>query len=195
LKPDNWIQRINLFPSGRVADRPLLHAETFAQFYNETHLSVFRYIYGLTGGPPADVEDLCAETYLRAWKNRDAYLGEPQQAIGWALRIARNLVIDRYRRAQNRLPYAEAGIEDESLPGLTEQHPENLLIGSEQQAQVLNLLRQLSPEQREILTLRYLLGWKVQEIGRYLNIPENTVSVYIRRALEKLQSLWPAEKE
>ena len=46
-----------------------------------------------------------------------------------------------------------------------------------------------------MLVLRYLLNWKVRRIGAYLNIPENTVSVTIRRSLEKIRSRWPEEKE
>jgi DNA-directed RNA polymerase specialized sigma24 family protein len=48
-------------------------------------------------------------------------------------------------------------------------------------------------EQREILVLRYVLGWPVKRIGEYLGILENTVSVSIRRSLQRLRDRWPQE--
>jgi DNA-directed RNA polymerase specialized sigma24 family protein len=38
-----------------------------------------------------------------------------------------------------------------------------------------------------------MLGWRVQDIGEYLEMKENTVSVYIRRAIKRLREDWPAE--
>ena len=101
LKSEDLIRKLNRILKFGENDSPIIRSDTFASFYNETYLSVFRYIYGLTGGPPAEVEDLTAETYMRAWKSRDGYRGEADLVIGWVLRIARNLVIDSYRRDKN----------------------------------------------------------------------------------------------
>jgi RNA polymerase sigma factor (sigma-70 family) len=53
------------------------------------------------------------------------------------------------------------------------------------------LLHTLSSQHREILVLRYLLNWRVKEIAEHLEMKENTVSVYIRRALKQLRQSWP----
>ena len=42
-----------------------------------------------------------------------------------------------------------------------------------------------------MVVLRYLLGWRVKEIAHYLDIPENTVSVTVRRSLARLRAGWP----
>lgn len=174
---------------------PFIRSETFDLLYKETYLSTYRYIYGLTGGPPAEVEDLTAETYMRAWKGRRSYWGEPEAAIGWILKIARNLVIDSYRRSKKSAPINEDFPEEDVLPSPAYQQPEDQLIASEQQTFVLHLLNMLPAQQHEILVLRYLLNWKVQQISQHLDLPENTISVYIRRALEKIRTMWPVEKE
>jgi RNA polymerase sigma-70 factor (ECF subfamily) len=44
---------------------------------------VFRYIYGLSGGPLQEAEDLTAETYARAWKTRQSFSGNEEAALGW----------------------------------------------------------------------------------------------------------------
>jgi DNA-directed RNA polymerase specialized sigma24 family protein len=66
----------------------------FTRLYEETYLIVFRYIYGLSGGPLQEVEDLTAETYARAWKSHHHFNGDARAALGWLLRIARNLALD-----------------------------------------------------------------------------------------------------
>ena len=42
-----------------------------------------------------------------------------------------------------------------------------------------------------MLVLRYMLGWRVQQIAAYLETLDNTVSVTIRRMLERLRQQWP----
>ncbi len=77
----------------------LSEADKFANFFSSNHLSVFRYIYAIHGHPQETVEDLTAETFLRAWRARRSFSGDDNAALRWILRIARNLVIDTYRRA------------------------------------------------------------------------------------------------
>ena len=123
-----------------VDDAPLESAEAFSALYERNYRSVYRYLYGLRGGPAEDVEDLTADTFARAWKSRRSFAGDPHSAgTGWLQR----------------------------LPG----------------------------EQREMLVLRYLLDWRITQISEYLEIPENTVSVTIRRTLARLQRDWPQVKE
>ena len=170
----------------------LRDAETFQQFYARCHLMVFRFIYGLHGGPTEDVEDLTAETFVRAWKSRRRFSGSEQAALGWLLKIARNLVIDAHRREKSRgFPQ---DIEQHVIPA-PEATPEEQAQLQEQVKVLWSLLQKLPAQQREILVLRYLLGWRVQDIGKHLEIKENTVSVYIRRAVKRLRQDWPTESD
>jgi len=172
---------------------PLVNTDVFRQFYEQHYLSVFRYVYGLHGAPIEDVEDLTAETFARAWKARRSFEGEPlTTGVGWLLRIAKRLVIDQYRRNQTHIQVVNEFPEDVPLIAPT---PENLVQKSESYRQLWSLMNQLPARQREILVLRYFLDWRVNQIGEYLNIPENTASVTIRRSLQQLQQEWSEEKE
>lgn len=167
---------------------PLSTPASFSAFYERTHLPVFRYLYGLTGGPQEEVEDLTAEAFTRAWRARRRFQGEEQAAIGWLMKIARHLVIDDYRRRKAR-PVTDGDIQDE-LPA-TELQPEEVALVGEEQQMLLSFLRRLPKEPREILVLRYLLGWRVNQIASYLEIPENIISATIHRTLERLRQQWP----
>ena len=71
------------------------------------------------------------------------------------------------------------------------QNPEELAMTQEQIKIMWSLLSSLSDLQREILVLRYILGWRVRDIGNYLGMKENTISVYIARAIKRLRQEWP----
>ncbi len=167
---------------------PLANAEAFSQFFEATHLSVFRYIYGLHGGPAADVEDLTAEAFLRAWKARHRFSGDADAALGWVITIARRLVIDARRRNSVR---RHESLDDTQI-ATTAADPHGEVAQREQVERLATLLDQLPDEQREMLVLRYLLGWRVSRIAEQLSLKENTVSVIIRRALQRLRREWPA---
>jgi len=193
LKNASLFQNISRWFQGTKQATSLLDPEVFDEFYERNYLSVYRYIYGLHGGAIEDIEDLTAETFIHAWRARNTFFGDPRSgAIAWLFQIARRLVIDAYRRGQSRIQ-TDAELPDD-LPHLGPT-PENLVLKGEQYEILWGLLQRLPGNQREILVLRYLLDWRVNQIGEFLGIPENTVSVNIRRGLARLQQEWPADKE
>ena len=171
---------MNLFhqPNSSIAS-----PASFRALYELNRLSVFRYIYALTGGSQEDAEDLTAETFLRAWKARHQFAGEMDSAIGWLIRIAKSLVIDKYRRTVRATRNLPGDPEDESTP-------EQTAIHEEQQKFLLRLVADLPDEQREIIVLRYLLGWRVNDIAQYMGVSENKISVSLHRTLSKLREKW-----
>jgi len=170
---------------------PYEDSQAFSQLYERVHLIVFRYICGLHNGTRQVVEDLTAETFIRAWKARRNFHGDESAAIGWLLKIARNLVIDTHRRAQVRPKIFDLPDDlDNSLIAIPDPGPEAQAIRREQTRILWKLLHTLPDQQREMLVLRYMLGWQVQAIGKYMDIAENTVSQTIRRTLAKLRERW-----
>lgn len=171
---------MNLFRKRQISS--VASPADFRDLYERNRIPVFRYIFGLTGGPQDHVEDLTAETFLRAWKARHGFEGHLDSATGWLIQIAKRLVIDDYRRSfqvTSNLPDPQ----DESTP-------EQIAIADEQKRLLFRLLSGLPDEQREILVLRYMLGWRVNDIARHMNITENNISVTIHRTLSKLREKW-----
>jgi RNA polymerase sigma-70 factor (ECF subfamily) len=151
--------------------------------YELNRLPVFRYIYALTGGSHEDAEDLTAETFLRAWKARHQFNGEMDAAIGWLIRIARSLIIDDYRRTVRATRNLATELNAESTP-------EQTTLQEEQQKVLFRLVADLPDEQREIVVLRYLLCWRVNDIARHMGSSENKISVSLHRTLSRLRERW-----
>lgn len=170
----------------------LTRQDDFTQFFSQTHLHLYRYLYGLTGGLPEDVEDLVAETYSSAWSAGDKFNGDQQAALRWLFTIAKRKMIDSYRKRKTKEEIFS--IESVDLPSF-EFNPEEQTLFMERRKILWSLVQTLSVENQEILILRYLLEWKVGEIAIYLGKKETAVSMAIRRALKRLQDAWPIGDE
>ena len=171
----------------REKEYSIVDAGDFARLYDHSYVRVFRYTYGRCGGIQQEAEDITAETFLRAWTTRHHFSGNEQGALGWLLHIARNLVIDASRRQKVRT--TDDSVELETLPDVNAV-PESELLTREQTAILWKMLESLPDETREMLVLRYILGWQVNRIAAHLDTKENTVSVCIRRALSRLKNDW-----
>jgi RNA polymerase sigma-70 factor, ECF subfamily len=163
----------------------------FSQFFQQSHLQIYHYIYGLTGGPAAEVEDLTAESYARAWSARAGFHGNFKEALYWTLKIAKHQVIDAYRRRKTTGEPESLEIFDPPMPGVT---LEDQVLSNERSAILWGLLQTLPEGPREMLVLRYMLDWSVGEIAKYNHKNETAVSMAIHRALKQLQQNWPVNE-
>ncbi len=172
------------------SEPPLEDAEVFCQLYLNTHQAIYRYIYAMHGGPGEEVDDLTADTFLRAWRARARFRGSQEDALRWLIGIAHNLVIDSYRRQKSH------GVDDELdvdlLPDL-QAGLEETLMEQERLRKLLSMLQGLPDGQRELVVLHYILGWPVKQVAMHMGMLENTVSVYLKRILERIRDHWVEE--
>lgn len=171
--------------------------DAFSILYERTHIIIFRFIYGMHGGPVEEVEDLTCDTFLRAWKGRNRFNGDEHDALCWLFTIARRLVIDAYRYKKVRRKELVVSLDDSNFEFIrtpNQASPEERAVIQEQFKCLWQLVQNLPIDRREMLVLRYMLGWKVKEIASYLRRDENTISVYIKRCLVQLRQEWPSEE-
>lgn len=136
-------------------------------------------------------EDLTQETLLRVYDQSWDYLPSGKFR-GWLYRIARNLMIDSFRRrSHDALIRTVRGAEDDQclLAGLAED-----VIGPDQQANqrelaaiVDELLAQLPEEQRLTFTLHHFADLSLPDVARILETNVATTKSRLRLAREKLK--------
>jgi RNA polymerase sigma-70 factor, ECF subfamily len=160
----------------------------FQAFYQRTHPAVLRYAAALCPNR-ADAEDVAAEAFLRAWRSRASFHGDDDARLGWVITIARNLVYDRRRRAVRNAPTVSLEQAD-SHPILA---PDALVELREETARALKQVYSLPAQQRQMVILRHVQGWRVNQIAAHLGLTENTVSVNLRRAVQRLQQARPRQ--
>jgi RNA polymerase sigma-70 factor (ECF subfamily) len=132
----------------------------------------------------AVAEDVAQEAFLAAVRALDRF--DWRRPFGpWMHRIAVNRAIDVSRaRALRREVDAAAAAPEEAPPDRPSLPFSDELLGA---------LRELGPEQRAIIALRYLFEYTPGEIARALELPRGTVNSRLRRALDRLAELLPEE--
>lgn len=160
--------------------------EAQGSIYRKCFDGVYKYAYWNTGSRE-EAEDLCEETFYRVLKHLGSYDEEKASLRSWVMRIAHNLVVDRHRRRARR-PEAEL---DEGLAA-----PTDITGGieAEELRETVKLaMRELTPEQRQVLQMKYFLEMSNAEVAQTLGKREGAVNALQHRALRKMGGL--LEKE
>jgi RNA polymerase sigma-70 factor (ECF subfamily) len=162
---------------------------TLAAIYDDYHQPIYRYVYRQVG----DVEtarDLVAEVFRRFLQVMQNGRGPDQHLSAWLYRTAHNIIVDHYRRQQYRqhLPL------DEDLVN-TDDNPAETAERNISAAQVRAALRNLTPDQQQVIALKFLEGLSNQEVAAVLGKPVGAVKSLQHRALAALQRQLTAEKE
>jgi len=129
----------------------------------------------------AAAEDIAQEAFLSAIRSLDRF--DRARPFGpWLNRIVVNRAIDWARARSLR---RETGADlDEAAAAIDPAAPEP--SRSVYSDEVVAALRQLSPEHRAVVVLRYLLDYTPGEISKALGLPRGTVNSRLRRALDRL---------
>ena len=126
-------------------------------------------------GSRADAEDAAQETYLKAWRHMDRFLGAEARAVkSWLLKIARNTCLDQLRRAWRKHEVAS-----EALPAFE-------TASQEDRDLILDVMR-LPEKYRAVILLFYLQSMTVRETADILRVSPATVSRRLDRAREMLK--------
>jgi RNA polymerase sigma-70 factor (ECF subfamily) len=153
-------------------------------------------------GSTEDAEDALQETWLRAWRHREA-LKEPTALRAWLYKIATNVSLDLLARRKTRvlpdganpaagehaLP-AEAASEyawieplpDEYLDGLASDPEARYELRESVSLAFLTLLQALPGRQRVVFIMRDVLGWPARDTAELLDLSTAAVNSALQRA-------------
>ena len=134
--------------------------------------------------------DLAAEVFHRLLQTAQSGGSPDRHPKAWLYRTAHNIVVDHYRRQQHRrhLPLDDELINASDDPAGT---AERRLSG----AQVRAALQHLTPDQRQVITLKFLEGLSNQEVAGVLDKPVGAVKSLQHRGLAALQRQLAPDKE
>lgn len=169
-------------------------ASAWEEIVNLYQRRIYNVCYRFAGAAE-DAEDLTQEVFIRMYRTLKSYDASKGALITWVTTIARNLLVDHFRRSKQErltdsLEAAPAGDQDaltlsEQLPDLGPS-PDAGLQTQETQRVVHQALQKLSPELREAVILRDLQDMDYREIAAVLRVPEGTVKSRINRGRAEL---------
>ena len=125
-----------------------------------------------------DVRECVNETFAQFYFEQSRYQPEKGSLGGWLARIAQRRAVDKWRAGRR--------FEGEELP-------ENLAapagLGAEDRLDLEEALARLSPQDAEILRMKYFAGMTAKEIAAALDLPYETVKKRQQRGLERLRRM------
>lgn len=134
-----------------------------------------------------DADDVAQEVFIRTWEHLDEV--NYNSAKAWMMKTTHNLCIDYLRKRKlisaNKIIFDPEN-EDQLLYkndlGIDERvHLDSMMIT------IKNEIQNLPEQLKSIFILHELDGFKLKEISEMLDIPLNSVKVYLFRARKKLQ--------
>jgi len=157
--------------------------EALAEVFDRYNAGIFRYAMRLLGD--MDLARECmAETFSRFLSALQRGVGPKDYLQAYLNRIAHNWITDYYRsKTPPSLPL------DPELRSDPADEPHQVVSDEIELQQVRSALALLTPDQRQVIMLKYLEDWENMDIARALNKPVGAVKSLQHRAIEALRRL------
>jgi RNA polymerase sigma-70 factor, ECF subfamily len=155
----------------------LLHLD---RIYSYLHMSV---------GNRHDAEDLTTQTFLKMLESVGRFRWQAAPFSAWLFRIAHNLAMDHFR--SNRRWQPEEDVPEP--PGSEEVSAEEEAMEAIGRQSMLELIEELSHEQQQVLTLKFVFNFANAEVATILGKTEGAIKSLQHRALASLQKQIPAQ--
>lgn len=155
-------------------------ASAWADLFEEHHPLVFRAVLAQVGNRQT-AEDIAGQVFLEALEGIRRYRDRGRPISTWLLTIARHRSVDWLRR-QGR-----------ELTGDVPDTPVAAPAAGEEAA--LQALARLTPEQREVVFLRFVEGYSLKAVATSTNRSVGAVKALQHRALRQLRGILEAEAD
>ena len=172
------VNEIGLLKGAQVFD-----LRSLAEIYDIYSPGLFGYAMRLLGDACL-AEDCVSETFSRFLKALHDGKGPQDHLQAYLYRIAHNWITDRYRREP---PPSVELVED--VPAGDHVRPEAQVELRIEQKKVRSALRQLTPDQRQVVILRFIEDWETQAVSAALDKPIGAIKALQHRALETLRKI------
>lgn len=157
----------------------------FEQFYQANIDRIYRYVFFRVGRNVTVAEDLVSEIFMKALKNFHKFDPKISQSA-WIYRIAHNHLANYFRDQKKTVD-----IDDVSYTLVGEDGRQQLQV-HEEEIRLYEALDQLEPDDRQLVTMKYLEGYSYKEMVKILERSTDALKVATHRAMKKLKLCFPS---
>lgn len=161
-----------------------LDEKVLGEIYDAYSPELYRYAYRLVGNIDL-AEDLLSETFLRFLRALHVGGGPKEHLRAYLYRTLHNLVVDRHRRSEP--PWDE--LQPEKVTLGEEANPATRVEQQLEQREARAYLWHLTPEQRQVIVLKYFQALGNAEIAAVLQKSEGAIKALQHRGLARLRRL------
>lgn len=151
------------------------------EIYDRLSPELYRYAYRLLGDPH-QAEDCVADTFEHLLAAVKKGRGPTDHLRAYLYRSAHNLAAERFRKRR----YTQIPL-DEWLGDPQAASVEDQAIKQRQAEETRRALWKLTPDQRQVIVLRYYEDWELSEIAEVIGKPHSAVKALQHRAIEALK--------
>ena len=152
-------------------------SQALADLYDSTSASVYAFAFSVLKNPQ-DAEDVLHDSYLQIYAGAPGYCAKGKP-MAWILTITRNLCFQKLRERQRISDIPQEDWEP-YLETCERTTPEDKLVLTE-------CMNRLSEEERQIVILHAVAGFRHREIAEFLELPLPTVLSKYSRSIRKLK--------
>ena len=163
--------------AARVARAQAGDQTVWDEWFDAYYRPLFRYSY-LRLRSRSEAEDTVSQVFVEAYRGIRRYKHTGKPLLAWLYRIAHNVIFDRLK-AESRRPEVAEGIDLGAGEG-----PESRIVSID----LLNAIDALTPEQRDVIILRYFMSMSSVDVGAMLGKTQPAVFSLQSRALASLRS-------
>jgi len=127
-----------------------------------------------------DAEDATQEVLLRLWKRKD-FLGQYRSVEAFAMTMTRNHCLDKLRLKSNQTTELTVVVRDK------DRLPDRNAEIKDAAAKVMDLMKELPDQQRQIVYLKDVEQYDYKEIAAVMDLEINTIRVNLSRARKKIR--------
>ncbi len=163
----------------------------FGQAQRSYERSVRKYqhrIYGFAVyflGDRVEAQDVTQDVLLRLWQHRDEI--DEERVLGWLLRVTRNACVDALRKRKARRNVMTSDTDAVGYAIGKGPTPDVCAEAADFQGHLGRALSRIAEPYRSIVILREVQELKYEEISGTLDLPLNTVKVYLHRGRKMLR--------
>ena len=169
--------------NGAASEGTVSVAEEFGRLYEQYLPGVYRYVLYRVGDRE-NAEDLTEDIFQKALSGYARYDSRKASFSTWLFSIARNTVIDYYRRHARE---AKLSREIETDIPANTGSPEDDAARTEDLGKLKECLLKLNPNEQEIISLKFSGSMTNRDIARLTGLSESNVGTILCRALRKLR--------
>jgi RNA polymerase sigma factor (sigma-70 family) len=167
----------------RLVRQSRVDAQAFGILYDHYFPRVYNYVF-FRVRDQATADDLVSTIFVRAFGRLDTFREDRGSFGVWLFRIAHNVIVDHFRRANRPSPLSLDQIEPLAAATASVEHS---LAEAQQKEILLTQVSRLSEREQEIIGLKFGGGLTNRRIATLVGLRENNVAVILYRAMHKLR--------
>jgi RNA polymerase sigma-70 factor (ECF subfamily) len=135
-------------------------------------------------------EEVTQDTLLKVWNQKTQWNPDKGELKSWLLTITHFTAIDRLRQERRQPALHPDALEDMEHASSMSKHAAFNHLGWQDEAALRLLIKQLPPEQAQLIQLAFFGGMSHGDIAEETGLPLGTVKTRLRSALQQLRSSW-----